>query len=400
MTAAERRRRRHRAGRRRHHHRRAVLGREPRADDEVGARVCAELGIRVLRGGAYKPRTSPYSFQGLEEEGLKILREAADTYGLLHVTEVIGLRTCRDRGRLRRHPPDRHAQHGELLPAQEDRAGHAESSASPCCSSAAWRRRSRSGCRRASTSPMRQPERHPVRARHPYLRDGDALHARHHRRPGRAKLSMLPIIVDASHPTGQRDLVPAVCGRRWRSAPTASWSRCIPNPRKALCDGPQSLDLPGLRTCRRARAGGRTLSAATVGRSSRNAPFVGRSGLREPCGRHDGCQNDAAGTRPALRRGFCEYCVTRAVRQMTDGMFTICGSGSTRGQRIGYCSMCGTAVCEKCGNTQIVARRAQDHPRQCLKSAESSLHDDQVREVALPAASSPRRPLRVHCTPS
>ena len=55
--------------------------------DEVGA-VLTELGIRVMRGGAYKPRTSPHSFQGLEEEGLKILRETADKHGLIFVTEV------------------------------------------------------------------------------------------------------------------------------------------------------------------------------------------------------------------------------------------------------------------------------------------------------------------------
>src|ERR1035437_8492774 len=54
---------------------------------EVAA-VCAEVGIRVLRGGAYKPRTSPYSFQGLEEEGLAYLREAGERYGLLTCTEV------------------------------------------------------------------------------------------------------------------------------------------------------------------------------------------------------------------------------------------------------------------------------------------------------------------------
>ena len=53
------------------------------------AAVCAELGIRVLRGGAYKPRTSPYSFQGLEEEGLVLLREAGEKYGLLTCTEVV-----------------------------------------------------------------------------------------------------------------------------------------------------------------------------------------------------------------------------------------------------------------------------------------------------------------------
>ncbi|MFC1668298.1 3-deoxy-7-phosphoheptulonate synthase [Chlamydiota bacterium] len=46
-------------------------------------------GATILRGGAFKPRTSPYSFQGLGEEGLKILREAGDTYGLLIITEVM-----------------------------------------------------------------------------------------------------------------------------------------------------------------------------------------------------------------------------------------------------------------------------------------------------------------------
>lgn len=46
-------------------------------------------GARFLRGGAFKPRTSPYSFQGLGEEGLKYLREAGDQFGLLVVTEVM-----------------------------------------------------------------------------------------------------------------------------------------------------------------------------------------------------------------------------------------------------------------------------------------------------------------------
>ncbi len=51
------------------------------------------LGIRVLRGGAFKPRTSPYSFQGLEEEGLRIMREVCDTFGMDMITEVL---TARD----------------------------------------------------------------------------------------------------------------------------------------------------------------------------------------------------------------------------------------------------------------------------------------------------------------
>ncbi len=50
-------------------------------------------GASFLRGGAFKPRTSPYAFQGLGEEGLKYLREAADEFGLLVVTEVMDTRT-------------------------------------------------------------------------------------------------------------------------------------------------------------------------------------------------------------------------------------------------------------------------------------------------------------------
>jgi len=53
------------------------------------ARAVKEAGGRVLRGGAYKPRTSPYSFQGLGEEGLRLLAQARDETGLPVVTEVI-----------------------------------------------------------------------------------------------------------------------------------------------------------------------------------------------------------------------------------------------------------------------------------------------------------------------
>ncbi|MFC1556745.1 3-deoxy-7-phosphoheptulonate synthase [candidate division KSB1 bacterium] len=55
--------------------------------------TCAEAakkgGAQILRGGAYKPRSSPYSFQGLAEEGLKLLAEARDLTGLYIITEVI-----------------------------------------------------------------------------------------------------------------------------------------------------------------------------------------------------------------------------------------------------------------------------------------------------------------------
>jgi 3-deoxy-7-phosphoheptulonate synthase len=53
------------------------------------ARLIKRLGVPVLRGGAFKPRTSPHSFQGLQDEGLAILREVRDRVGVLTVTEVM-----------------------------------------------------------------------------------------------------------------------------------------------------------------------------------------------------------------------------------------------------------------------------------------------------------------------
>ncbi len=53
------------------------------------AEIVAKAGAKILRGGAFKPRTSPYSFQGMGETGLKLLRKAADTFNLLVITEVM-----------------------------------------------------------------------------------------------------------------------------------------------------------------------------------------------------------------------------------------------------------------------------------------------------------------------
>src|SRR5436853_3778943 len=53
------------------------------------AETVAKAGAKFLRGGAFKPRSSPYSFQGMGEEALKLMREAADKFGLLVVSEVM-----------------------------------------------------------------------------------------------------------------------------------------------------------------------------------------------------------------------------------------------------------------------------------------------------------------------
>ncbi len=64
----------------------AVEGREQLLET---AEAVARAGARLLRGGAFKPRTSPYAFQGLEEEGLRLLAEARERFGLPVVTEVM-----------------------------------------------------------------------------------------------------------------------------------------------------------------------------------------------------------------------------------------------------------------------------------------------------------------------
>jgi 3-deoxy-7-phosphoheptulonate synthase len=56
---------------------------------ENSAEFAASCGAQILRGGAFKPRSSPYSYQGLGVEGLKLLRKAADRHGMAVVTEVM-----------------------------------------------------------------------------------------------------------------------------------------------------------------------------------------------------------------------------------------------------------------------------------------------------------------------
>ncbi len=62
---------------------------ESREQIQTVAEIVHKHGSGILRGGAFKPRTSPYSFQGLGEQGLQLLREAADRYGLFVISEVM-----------------------------------------------------------------------------------------------------------------------------------------------------------------------------------------------------------------------------------------------------------------------------------------------------------------------
>ena len=202
----------------------------------------------MLRGGAFKPRTSPYAFQGLGEEGLKMLAAARDETGLPIVTEVMDPRdldvVCEYADVLQ--VGARNMQNFPLLAEVgkvgkpvllkrgivDDHRGVADGG-----------RVHRQGG---------QPRRDPLRARHPHLRDGHAQHARHQRRagvksPATCRWSSTP----ATPPAG-----PTSCCRcRWPAVAAGADGVIVethPNPEHALCDGPQSLPHGGLRRVRRA----------------------------------------------------------------------------------------------------------------------------------------------------
>ena len=112
----------------------SVESREQLLETAQGVR---DAGASLLRGGAYKPRTSPYDFQGLGVEALKILQEAREETGLPIVTEVMSTEDVDVVSRIRGHAAGGRAQHAELPAAAA--AGARRSGR--CCSSAALRRR-------------------------------------------------------------------------------------------------------------------------------------------------------------------------------------------------------------------------------------------------------------------
>ena len=94
---------------------------ESREQIERAADIVADGGASVIRGGAFKPRSSPYSFQGLGEEGLKLLRHAADRRGLLVISEVMDSSQIPLLCGVFRYSADRRAQHAELQSAARNR---------------------------------------------------------------------------------------------------------------------------------------------------------------------------------------------------------------------------------------------------------------------------------------
>ncbi len=210
---------------------------ESREQTMLTAEVVAEMGCRWFRGGAFKPRTSPYAFQGLAEEGLKILAEVRDRFGLRIVTEAvdeaaldlveryadviqIGTRNMQNFSLLRRAGQARKPillKRGmsstleEFLLAGEYIMSEGNYQVILC----------ERGVRTFGAHSRFTPDLSVI--------------------PAAQKLSHLPIIFDPSHSTGNRETVIPMARAAIAVGADGLLVDVHPYPERALCDGPQAL---------------------------------------------------------------------------------------------------------------------------------------------------------------
>jgi len=215
---------------------------ETREQTLTAARACRDAGADMLRGGAFKPRTSPYAFQGLGVEGLKILAEAREETGLPIVTELTDLRDidavteyadCVQVGA-------RNMQHFPLLTEL-----------------------GRSGLPVLLKRGMGASIDDFLLAAEYILTEGNprvllcerGIHAK--ATPARSCLDLaavtvlkehthLPVIVDPSHAAGRRALVEPLALAAAACGADGLIVECHPDPRNARCDGPQAITLDTL----------------------------------------------------------------------------------------------------------------------------------------------------------
>jgi len=205
------------------------------------ARAVKAAGAEMLRGGAFKPRTGPYTFQGLKEEGLKLLALAKKETGLPLVSEVmtsenvelvagyvdvlqVGARNMqnfdllREVGRTKKPVLLKRglsATIEEFLAAAEYILAEGNPQVILC----------ERGIRTYETATRNTLDLSII----PIIKE----------------LSHLPIIVDPSHATGKRSLVPPMAKAALVAGANGIMIEVHPEPEKALSDGPQSLTIPG-----------------------------------------------------------------------------------------------------------------------------------------------------------
>ncbi|HEY3318203.1 MAG TPA: 3-deoxy-7-phosphoheptulonate synthase [Coriobacteriia bacterium] len=202
------------------------------------ARAVKAGGATMLRGGAFKPRTSPYAFQGLGLDGLKLLRQAGDETGLPVVTEVLDVRDA-----------EAVAEHADVL----------QVGARNCQN---FMMLEELGLMRKPVLLKRGPSttieellsaaeyilkggnrdvilcERGIRTFETYTRNTLDLAAV----AALKTLTHLPVIVDPSHATGRRDLVARMCRAGLAAGADGMMVEVHPDPEHARCDGPQSLE--------------------------------------------------------------------------------------------------------------------------------------------------------------
>lgn len=201
------------------------------------AEVVAKSGAKILRGGAFKPRSSPYSFQGLGEEGLKMLRRAADEFGLLVITEVMQI----DQIELIAKYTDifqlgaRNMQNFSLLKELSKSEIPVMIKRGLAATIEEWLM-SGEYVLAGGNNNVILCERG-IRTFEPYTRNTFDLSAI----PVVHKISHLPVVADPSHATGYRDQVPPMARAAVAAGADALMIEIHHDPENALSDGPQAL---------------------------------------------------------------------------------------------------------------------------------------------------------------
>ncbi len=204
----------------------------------AAAKSVKEYGGKLLRGGAYKPRTSPYSFQGLGVEGLKLLSEAGKEFGLVTVTEIID-----------QHDIDVVAKHADIMQVGArnmqnyplltaiGRSGHpVVIKRGPSATIDEWLLAAEYVLAQGNTNVI-LCERgvHPLDREHTrYTLDLSSV-------PVVKLLSHLPVIVDPSHACGNWKYVSSMSKAAIAAGADGLLLEIHPDPSHALCDGSQSL---------------------------------------------------------------------------------------------------------------------------------------------------------------
>src|SRR5580658_2963657 len=200
----------------------------------------AACGAKLLRGGAFKPRTSPYDFQGLETEGLKLLAQAKRATGLAIVTEVM---SDRDVGLV--------AEYADVMQVgARNMQNFALLKSLGACGRTVLLKRGMSSTIKELLMSAEYIVAHGnpnvilcergIRTFETATRNTGDISAI----PVLNELTHLPVVLDPSHAAGKRSLVPALARAGVAIGADGLVVEVHPNPEKAISDGAQSLDLP------------------------------------------------------------------------------------------------------------------------------------------------------------